>query len=110
MREYRAWKKTLQNTLLMPSLRDGNAIETLLMTTQINTDFVNHPVPSTTEHSTSLGIGLNPGENMNVCKCIVPLRHGGTLNSRRAASPLVWLMKGEREVGDPWPPTGFSPF
>ncbi|GFS62782.1 hypothetical protein TNCV_3202081 [Trichonephila clavipes] len=38
----------------MPSLRDGNAIETLLMTAQINTDFVNHPVPSTTEPSTSL--------------------------------------------------------
>ncbi|GFY32107.1 uncharacterized protein TNCV_2622441 [Trichonephila clavipes] len=54
MREYRAWRKTLQNTLLMPSLRDGNAIETLLMTAQINTDFVNHPVPSTTEPSTSL--------------------------------------------------------
>ncbi|GFY05391.1 uncharacterized protein TNCV_960871 [Trichonephila clavipes] len=38
----------------MPSLRDGNVIETLLMTAQINTDFVNHPVPSTTEPSTSL--------------------------------------------------------
>ncbi|GFU06203.1 uncharacterized protein TNCV_4765101 [Trichonephila clavipes] len=38
----------------MPSLRDGNAIETFLMTAQINTDFVNHPVPSTTESSTSL--------------------------------------------------------
>ncbi|GFV97369.1 uncharacterized protein TNCV_2038791 [Trichonephila clavipes] len=37
----------------MPSLRDGNATETL-MTAQINTDFVNHPVPSTTEPSTSL--------------------------------------------------------
>ncbi|GFU44274.1 uncharacterized protein TNCV_3041171 [Trichonephila clavipes] len=37
----------------MPSLRDGNAIETLLMTSQINTDFVNHPVPSTTKPSTS---------------------------------------------------------
>ncbi|GFT77690.1 uncharacterized protein TNCV_4245611 [Trichonephila clavipes] len=46
MREYRARKeKTLQNILLMLSLRDGNAIETLLMTAQINTDFVNHPVP-----------------------------------------------------------------
>ncbi|GFW09544.1 uncharacterized protein TNCV_3996511 [Trichonephila clavipes] len=32
---------------------------------------------------------------MDVCKCIVPLRHGGTLNSRRAASPLVWLVEGE---------------
>ncbi|GFW46332.1 uncharacterized protein TNCV_1286281 [Trichonephila clavipes] len=47
-------EKTLQKALLMPSLRDGNAIETLLMTAQINTDFVNQPVPSTTEPSTSL--------------------------------------------------------
>ncbi|GFY11133.1 uncharacterized protein TNCV_4471191 [Trichonephila clavipes] len=50
MREYRARKKTLQNTLLMLSLRDGNAIETLLMTAQINTD----PVPLTTEPSSFL--------------------------------------------------------
>ncbi|GFV39706.1 uncharacterized protein TNCV_4330271 [Trichonephila clavipes] len=54
MREYRAWKKTFQNTLLMPGLRNGNAIETLLTTAQINMDFVNHPVPSTTGPSTSL--------------------------------------------------------
>ncbi|GFW83034.1 uncharacterized protein TNCV_4604611 [Trichonephila clavipes] len=33
---------------------DGNAIETLLMTAQINTDLVNHPVPLTTEPSTIL--------------------------------------------------------
>ncbi|GFT17713.1 hypothetical protein TNCV_2588111 [Trichonephila clavipes] len=32
---------------------------------------------------------------MDVCKFIVPLWHGGTLNSRRAASPLVWLEEGE---------------
>ncbi|GFV83618.1 uncharacterized protein TNCV_3611931 [Trichonephila clavipes] len=40
----------------MPSLRDGNAlsIETLLMTAQTNTDFVNHSVPSTTKPSTCL--------------------------------------------------------
>ncbi|GFW98657.1 hypothetical protein TNCV_2758361 [Trichonephila clavipes] len=31
---------------------------------------------------------------MDVCKCIVPLRHGGTLNSRRAASSFVWLVDG----------------
>ncbi|GFX58353.1 uncharacterized protein TNCV_205401 [Trichonephila clavipes] len=30
---------------------------------------------------------------MDVCKCIVPLQHGSTLNSRRAASPLVWLVE-----------------
>ncbi|GFW22878.1 uncharacterized protein TNCV_2380931 [Trichonephila clavipes] len=38
----------------MPSLRDENAIETLLMTSQINTDFVNYLVPLTTEPSTSV--------------------------------------------------------
>ncbi|GFU53232.1 uncharacterized protein TNCV_2952731 [Trichonephila clavipes] len=32
---------------------------------------------------------------MEVCKCIVPSRHGGTLNSCRAASPLVRLVEGE---------------
>ncbi|GFW25559.1 uncharacterized protein TNCV_1308201 [Trichonephila clavipes] len=32
---------------------------------------------------------------MDVCKCIVPARHGGTLNSRRAASPLVRFVEGE---------------
>ncbi|GFX07626.1 uncharacterized protein TNCV_4158961 [Trichonephila clavipes] len=35
----------------MLSLRDGNDIETLLMTAQINTDLVNHPVPLTKEPS-----------------------------------------------------------
>ncbi|GFX70016.1 hypothetical protein TNCV_340431 [Trichonephila clavipes] len=28
-------------------------------------------------------------------KCIVPFRHGGTLNSRRAPSPLVRLVEGD---------------
>ncbi|PRD29985.1 UNVERIFIED_CONTAM: hypothetical protein NCL1_27771 [Trichonephila clavipes] len=55
MRECQAREKTSQNTLLMPSLRDGNAIENFLMTAQINTDFVNpFPVPSTSDLSTSL--------------------------------------------------------
>ncbi|GFV95002.1 uncharacterized protein TNCV_1030001 [Trichonephila clavipes] len=31
---------------------------------------------------------------MGVCKCIVPSRHGSTLNSRRAASPLARLVVG----------------
>ncbi|GFX27613.1 uncharacterized protein TNCV_107111 [Trichonephila clavipes] len=31
---------------------------------------------------------------MDVCKCIVPLRHESTLKSRRAASALVRLMEG----------------
>ncbi|GFX63526.1 uncharacterized protein TNCV_105331 [Trichonephila clavipes] len=32
---------------------------------------------------------------MDVCKCVVPSRHGDTLNSRRATSPLVRVVKGE---------------
>ncbi|GFW26763.1 hypothetical protein TNCV_2851531 [Trichonephila clavipes] len=34
---------------------------------------------------------------MGVCKCIVPLWYGSTLNSRRVASPLVWLVEGEEK-------------
>ncbi|GFS77386.1 hypothetical protein TNCV_4566201 [Trichonephila clavipes] len=34
---------------------------------------------------------------MDVCKCIVPSRHGSTLNSRRAASSLVRLMEKEEK-------------
>ncbi|GFU97935.1 hypothetical protein TNCV_166841, partial [Trichonephila clavipes] len=36
---------------------------------------------------------------MDVCKCIAPSRQGGTLNSRRAASPSIEVGVGEREVG-----------
>ncbi|GFX67530.1 hypothetical protein TNCV_3932721 [Trichonephila clavipes] len=32
---------------------------------------------------------------MDVYKCIVPSRHGDTINSRRAVSPLVWSVEGE---------------
>ncbi|GFT80360.1 transposable element Tcb2 transposase [Trichonephila clavipes] len=43
---------------------------------------------------------------MDVCKCKVSLLHGGILNSRRAASPLVWLVEGEEGVVEfsvlPW--------
>ncbi|GFW58718.1 uncharacterized protein TNCV_379011 [Trichonephila clavipes] len=42
------------------------------------------------------GLCLNPGEDMDVFKCIVPLQHEGTLNSRQAASPLVKLAAEER--------------
>ncbi|GFU10107.1 uncharacterized protein TNCV_3449051 [Trichonephila clavipes] len=39
---------------------------------------------------------------MDVCKSIIPLRHGVTLNSRRAASHFVKLVEGEmrREAPD----------
>ncbi|GFY20565.1 hypothetical protein TNCV_211971 [Trichonephila clavipes] len=39
--------------------------------------------------------GRNPGEDMDVCKCTVPSRHGGTRNSRRAASSRFKLVEGE---------------
>ncbi|GFT29530.1 hypothetical protein TNCV_2020911 [Trichonephila clavipes] len=39
-------------------------------------------------------LGLNLREGMDVCKCVVPMRHEGTLNSHRAASPLVRLVEG----------------
>ncbi|GFS48296.1 uncharacterized protein TNCV_2296741 [Trichonephila clavipes] len=32
---------------------------------------------------------------MDVCKCIVPSWHGGTLNSPQSASPLVRLVEGQ---------------
>ncbi|GFU89588.1 uncharacterized protein TNCV_4599011 [Trichonephila clavipes] len=69
-------EKTLQNTLLTPSFRDGNAIETLLMTAQINTDFVNHSVPSTTELSTSLlRVGTAACESViHVTKTMIPIK------------------------------------
>ncbi|GFV59588.1 hypothetical protein TNCV_4259811 [Trichonephila clavipes] len=42
----------------------------------------------------SKGLGSKTGEDMDVFKCIVPLRLGSTLNSHRAASPLVRLVEG----------------
>ncbi|GFW79411.1 hypothetical protein TNCV_2478181 [Trichonephila clavipes] len=43
----------------------------------------------------AVGTGFESRRRHGVCKCIVPLRQGGTLNSRRAASPLVGLLEGE---------------
>ncbi|GFT30988.1 hypothetical protein TNCV_1683541 [Trichonephila clavipes] len=55
------------------------------------------------------GLGSYPGEGMDVCKCTVPLRHGGTLNSRRSTSPLVRLMEiEERWVASLWQSLGCS--
>ncbi|GFY34659.1 uncharacterized protein TNCV_1373501 [Trichonephila clavipes] len=46
---------------------------------------------------------------MDVCKCIVSLRKGGTLNSRRAASHLVRLVEGEERWEAPDHPQGVLP-
>ncbi|GFY20722.1 uncharacterized protein TNCV_1119561 [Trichonephila clavipes] len=53
------------------------------------------PRSDTTRLPRPWGLGSNPGEDIDVYKCKVPLRHGGTLNSRRAASPLVWLVEAK---------------
>ncbi|GFW84342.1 uncharacterized protein TNCV_1132111 [Trichonephila clavipes] len=54
------------------------------------------PMCLATLNTVPQGLGSNPGEDMDVCKCIVPSRHEGTLNSRQAASPLVRLVEGEK--------------
>ncbi|GFX68062.1 cullin-4A [Trichonephila clavipes] len=51
----------------------------------------------------------NPGEDMDVCKCIMSSRYGGTLNSRRAASPLVRLVEGEERWETPGHPRDVLP-
>ncbi|GFT30493.1 uncharacterized protein TNCV_2377751 [Trichonephila clavipes] len=55
------------------------------------------------------GLGSNTGEGMDVCKCILPSQHGGTLNSRRAAKPLVRLVEGEERWEAPDHSHGFLP-
>ncbi|GFV72404.1 uncharacterized protein TNCV_638661 [Trichonephila clavipes] len=45
-----------------------------------------------------LAQGSKPEDDMDVCKCIVPSRHGTTFNSRRAVSPLKRWRKGNRET------------
>ncbi|GFU99902.1 hypothetical protein TNCV_1257511 [Trichonephila clavipes] len=55
-----------------------------------------HPVKGLmTLTAASQGLGANPGKSMDVCNCIIPLRHGGTLKSRRATSLLVRSVEGE---------------
>ncbi|GFX72720.1 hypothetical protein TNCV_4063151 [Trichonephila clavipes] len=56
----------------------------------------------------SLGLSLNAGEDMDICKCIVPSRHVGTLNSHRAASLLVRLVEGVERWETFDPPIVFS--
>ncbi|GFW30599.1 hypothetical protein TNCV_455371 [Trichonephila clavipes] len=53
----------------------------------------------------AVGPGFNPGEGMDVCKCIVPLCHGSTLKSRKSSREVGG--KG-REVGGPSLPRVFS--
>ncbi|GFS97719.1 uncharacterized protein TNCV_2558741 [Trichonephila clavipes] len=43
---------------------------------------------------------------MDVCKCVVPLRHGGILNSHQAANPLGRLVEWEERWEAPDHPQG----
>ncbi|GFS66319.1 uncharacterized protein TNCV_3856211 [Trichonephila clavipes] len=45
-------------------------------------------------------------EGMDVCKCIVPSRHGSTLNSHRDAIHIVRLVKREKRGEIPDHPQG----
>ncbi|GFX88993.1 hypothetical protein TNCV_2852931 [Trichonephila clavipes] len=55
-----------------------------------------------------LGLGLNPGEDMDVYDCIVISRQEGTLNSRGPASPLVRLVELEERWEAPDHPSVLS--
>ncbi|GFT97953.1 uncharacterized protein TNCV_2168411 [Trichonephila clavipes] len=46
---------------------------------------------------------------MDVCKCIVPSRHGRTLNSRRVVSPLMRSVEKEERWEAPDHPQGVLP-
>ncbi|GFV56591.1 uncharacterized protein TNCV_1247861 [Trichonephila clavipes] len=50
-----------------------------------------------------------PGEGMNICKRIMLLGHGGTLNSYRATSPLVRLVEREKRWKTSDQPQGVIP-
>ncbi|GFW04326.1 uncharacterized protein TNCV_876991 [Trichonephila clavipes] len=56
-----------------------------------------------------LGLGSNHGEDMDVCKYIVPSRHDCSFNKRRAASLLVRLVEGEERWEVPDHPQGVLP-
>ncbi|GFT63594.1 uncharacterized protein TNCV_870521 [Trichonephila clavipes] len=58
---------------------------------------------------TNEGLGLNPGEDMDVGKCVVPLRLMGSLNSRRDSSSLVKLVEGEDRWDESSHYQGFLP-
>ncbi|GFS84176.1 hypothetical protein TNCV_2365401 [Trichonephila clavipes] len=55
------------------------------------------------------GLVSNFGEGMDVCKYLVPVRHGGTLNIRRAENPLERLVEREEGQGTPRSPLGDFP-
>ncbi|GFV37418.1 uncharacterized protein TNCV_3174521 [Trichonephila clavipes] len=56
-----------------------------------------------------LGMGTNPRDDMDVCKCIVPSQREGALSRHRAASLLVRFVEGEERWKAPNQPQYFLP-
>ncbi|GFV24783.1 hypothetical protein TNCV_882511 [Trichonephila clavipes] len=67
----------------------ADILTVVVTSNQINLTFKNHEI----------GLGSNPEEAMDVCKCIVLLWYGDILSSCRVASPLVRLVEGEERYG-----------
>ncbi|GFU74353.1 hypothetical protein TNCV_2094771 [Trichonephila clavipes] len=55
------------------------------------------------------GLRSNPGEDMDVCKCIVSSRQESTLKRRRATSSFVRLVEGENSQEASDQPQGILP-
>ncbi|GFU60183.1 uncharacterized protein TNCV_4248881 [Trichonephila clavipes] len=49
----------------------------------------------------AVDLGSNPGEDINVCKCIVPSWQGDAINILRVGSPLVMLVEGKERWETP---------
>ncbi|GFX56773.1 uncharacterized protein TNCV_495211 [Trichonephila clavipes] len=85
------------------AVSNGNRVGLLLL----------YPIKAKFSHTvltdTFVGLGSNPGEGMDVCKCIVPSRHGSTLNSRRTTNPLLRLVEEEEMWEAPNHPHGVFP-
>ncbi|GFW53780.1 hypothetical protein TNCV_3938741 [Trichonephila clavipes] len=47
------------------------------------------------------GLSSNPRKGMDICKCIMPVWPGDTLNSCRDTSPFVWLVEGKERSETP---------
>ncbi|GFU33017.1 low-density lipoprotein receptor 1 [Trichonephila clavipes] len=67
------------------------------------------PLPSTTQSSTTIRSSSLSTTQAYTSTSVVPLRHEGTLNSRRAASSLVWLVEEEERWEAPDHPQGVLP-
>ncbi|GFW48585.1 hypothetical protein TNCV_4241661 [Trichonephila clavipes] len=56
-----------------------------------------------------VGLGSNPGEGIDICKCIVTLRHGDTLKQPSSRKSSREVGGREREVGALTPSQGVLP-